>query len=131
MRVPVFVVAFVLMLLGSQFNSFAGLKVNTKAFSATTQVTTPEAKVLNYLDRNSGSIHTWNLPADDKLIDCEDAEDENHSQAFLKKYKSLTGFYADAFYKCCRQSSPAIPASFRSSWPYISAIYIFQRSIRI
>lgn len=130
MRLPVFFISLFFILLGINFSSFAGVEFHSSNASShlyfnKAQCTASEISSGNWIINNNSSSQE-----EDKILVCEDVEDEDANDPSPRKYSSVAGFYSILF------DQPGLNFHYSNAGevPFFripARRYILQRNLRI
>jgi len=131
MRVLIFLASLFFTLCGS-VNALAGVTVNSSHAAFILQIKNPQASAFSNIGRNNFSTRNNSLPKEEKILICENEEDEDEDSNDLSHGKSgsVISFFSIASYQCLslhHNSLKALPFF----WPKVSYRYILQRNLRI
>ena len=128
MRVAVFFASLFLLLAGSNVTLSAGNGFTTNYISQGLQTKAFE----NFLfTGNHSLLSTTSLHKEDKILICEEVEDEDTNDASPKKYKAQVAFNSSPYFQLSLAYNDHIVTTFESSCHQLVRRYIMLRTLRI
>jgi hypothetical protein len=131
MRLPVFFTSLFFIVLGINVNSYARVELHTSRPSPHIDSKKASSFSLEITDWDNVSTNNSRSSEEDKILVCEDEEDDDVNNLSLRKFRPVVSFDSILFYQSRVSFCETQPNVVPFVWRPISRIYILQRNLRI